>query len=48
LRSVAAAPSARADIPWISVRLVGGGMANYPVNDLHRIGFEGDRLVVVH
>ncbi len=43
-----AAPPARADVPWLSVRLVGGGMANYPVNDLHRIGFEGDTLVVVH
>ena len=48
LAFLGAAPPARADIPWLSVRLVGGGMANYPVNDLHRIGFEGDTLVVVH
>ena len=48
LACLGAAPLARADIPWLSVRLVGGEMANYPVNDLHRIGFEGDTLVVVH
>jgi hypothetical protein len=43
-----AAPPARADIPWLSVRLVGGETASYPVNDLNRINFEGDTLVVVH
>ena len=48
LAFLGAVPPARADIPWLSVRLVGGGTANYPVNDLHRIGFEGDTLVVVH
>ncbi len=48
LAFLGAAPSARADIPWLSVRLVGGEMANYPANDLNRIGFEGDTLVVVH
>jgi hypothetical protein len=42
------APPARADIPWLSVRLVGGETANCPVTDLHRIDFEGDTLVVVH
>jgi hypothetical protein len=48
LAFLGAAPPARADIPWLSIRLVGGEMANYPVNDLNRIGFEGDTLVVVH
>ncbi len=48
LTVLGAALPARADIPWLSVRLVGGEMANYPVNDLGRIGFEGDTLVVVH
>ncbi len=48
LAFLGAAPPARAAVPWLSVRLVGGGMANYPVNDLSRIGFEGDTLVVVH
>jgi hypothetical protein len=42
------APPAHADIPWLSVRLGGGEMANYPVDDLNRIGFEGDTVVVVH
>jgi hypothetical protein len=48
LAFLGAAPLARADTPWLSVRLVGGGMANYPSNDLSRIGFERDTLVVVH
>jgi hypothetical protein len=48
LAFLGAVPSARADIPWLSIRLVGGDTANYPVNDLSRIGFEGDTLVVVH
>lgn len=48
LAFLGAAPPARADIPWLSVRLVGGETANYPVSDLQRIGFEGDTLVVVH
>jgi hypothetical protein len=48
LTFLGAAPPARADISWLSVLLVGGGTASYPVNDLHRIGFEGDTLVVVH
>jgi flagellar hook assembly protein FlgD len=48
LACLAAAPPARADIPWLSIRLVGGEMANYPVNELNRIGFDGDTLVVVH
>jgi hypothetical protein len=48
LAFLGAAPAARADVPWLSVRLVGGEMASYPVNDLNRIGFEGDTLVVVH
>ena len=38
---------ARADIPWLTVRLASGESAVYPVNELERVGFEGDTLVVV-
>ncbi len=43
-----AAPGARADVPWLSVCLVGGGVAVYPVDELRRIGFESDTLIVAH
>jgi hypothetical protein len=48
LALVGAAPPARADVPWLAVRQVGGESAVYPVGDLNRIGFEGDTPVAVH
>lgn len=48
LACLGAAHPALADVPWLAVRLAGGETASYPINDLNRIGFEGDTLVVVH
>lgn len=48
LTSLGAAPLARADTPWLSVRLASGGAANYPVSELQRVTFEGDTLIVAH
>jgi hypothetical protein len=47
LTCLGAVRPARADIPWLTVRLAGGESAVYPVNELKRIGFDGDTLVVV-
>jgi hypothetical protein len=38
---------ARADGPVLTLRLVGGAAALYPVSDIQRIDFAGDTLVVV-
>ncbi|MFH1268447.1 MAG: hypothetical protein ABIK89_22220 [Planctomycetota bacterium] len=48
LACLGATSPAWADIPWLAVRLVGGETAVFPVNDLNRIGFESDTLVVLH
>ena len=45
LTSLGTAPLARADTPWLSVRLASGGAANYPVTELQRVTFEGDTLI---
>ena len=43
-----ATPAARADVPWLAVRLAGGESAVFPVSDVERISFAADTLVVVH
>ena len=39
--------TAWADVPWLSIRLAGGGQACFPVSELARVECQGDTLIVV-